>query len=96
MSFRFWALAAVYHAALLAVCALRARGWRRRDALSQNRGDFWRSVLGDLPGTRRGGRPGTLRRLVSEAPAHSPRIVFGHGQVRFLCPPEICVLTLRY
>ncbi len=125
------------------------------------------TLVGLAPGTSRGERPETLRRLLSEAPPHSPRIVFGHSpdfvlglvdgpqidlalaghthggqivvpffgppltlsrvprsiaagglhelgrvrvhvsrgvgmergsapQVRFLCPPEICVLTLRY
>jgi predicted MPP superfamily phosphohydrolase len=48
MSFRFWVLAAAYHGALVAVCVLRARRWRRREALAMNRGGFWRWVLGDL------------------------------------------------
>ena len=125
------------------------------------------TLIGLSPATSKGRRPATLRRLVSEAPSHSPRIVFGHApdyvlglrdgppiglalaghthggqivvpfvgppltlsrvprhiaagglhghgrtpvhvsrgvgmergsapQIRFLCPPEICILTLRY
>ena len=47
MGLRFWILAAIYHAVLVAVCAARARAWLRRDPASLGGVAFWRALAGD-------------------------------------------------
>jgi hypothetical protein len=47
MSLRFWALAAIYHTALAAVCIPRARAWLRRDSASVGHIGFGRTIAVD-------------------------------------------------
>jgi predicted MPP superfamily phosphohydrolase len=47
MSLRFWILAGIYHAVLLAACAVRARAWLKRGPASLGAVHFWRAVAVD-------------------------------------------------